>query len=61
MTMCELATAAIHKLPIKIMVLNNHYLGMVRQWQEHVLRRPQERRGPGGQSGLREAGRVLSG
>ncbi len=34
MTLCELATAAIHKLPIKIVVLNNHYLGMVRQWQE---------------------------
>ncbi|MEN8693401.1 MAG: biosynthetic-type acetolactate synthase large subunit [Akkermansiaceae bacterium] len=34
MTLFELATAAIHKLPIKILVLNNHYLGMVRQWQE---------------------------
>ncbi len=34
MTAFELATAALHKLPIKIVVLNNHYLGMVRQWQE---------------------------
>ncbi len=34
MTMCELATAALHKLPVKVLVLNNHYLGMVRQWQE---------------------------
>lgn len=34
MTLFELATAAILKLPIKILVLNNHYLGMVRQWQE---------------------------
>ena len=34
MTLCELATAALHKLPVKILVLNNHYLGMVRQWQE---------------------------
>ena len=34
MTLCELATAVIHKLPVKILVLNNHYLGMVRQWQE---------------------------
>jgi acetolactate synthase-1/2/3 large subunit len=34
MTLFELATACIHKLPIKIIVLNNHYLGMVRQWQE---------------------------
>ncbi len=34
MTMCELATAAINKVPIKVIVMNNHYLGMVRQWQE---------------------------
>jgi len=34
MTLYELATACIHKLPLKIFVLNNHYLGMVRQWQE---------------------------
>ncbi len=34
MTFNELATAVIHKLPLKILVLNNHYLGMVRQWQE---------------------------
>jgi acetolactate synthase-1/2/3 large subunit len=34
MTLCELATAAIHNLPVKILVLNNSYLGMVRQWQE---------------------------
>jgi acetolactate synthase I/II/III large subunit len=33
MTLSELATAAVHKLPIKIMIINNHYLGMVRQWQ----------------------------
>jgi acetolactate synthase I/II/III large subunit len=34
MTMPELATAALHKLPIKILIINNAYLGMVRQWQE---------------------------
>lgn len=34
MTLYELATAAIHKLPVKIFIMNNHYLGMVRQWQE---------------------------
>ena len=33
MTQSELATAAIHKLPIKVVIINNHYLGMVRQWQ----------------------------
>lgn len=30
----DLATAAAHKLPINICILNNMYLGMVRQWQE---------------------------
>lgn len=34
MTNQELTTAVLHKLPIKIFVMNNHYLGMVRQWQE---------------------------
>ncbi|SHI62140.1 biosynthetic-type acetolactate synthase large subunit [Halodesulfovibrio aestuarii] len=30
----ELMTAVSHKLPVKIVVLNNCFLGMVRQWQE---------------------------
>jgi len=30
----ELATGVINKLPIKIIILNNSYLGMVRQWQD---------------------------
>ncbi|MBC8388511.1 MAG: biosynthetic-type acetolactate synthase large subunit [Actinobacteria bacterium] len=30
----ELATAVVNKIPIKIMILNNGYLGMVRQWQQ---------------------------
>ena len=34
MTLCELATACVQKLPVKVLVINNHYLGMVRQWQE---------------------------
>jgi len=34
MTLCELATAVINRLPLIVLVLNNHYLGMVRQWQE---------------------------
>ena len=33
MTMCELATAAVHDLPVKVLVMDNAYLGMVRQWQ----------------------------
>jgi acetolactate synthase-1/2/3 large subunit len=34
MTMTELATAVQHNLPIKVCILNNGYMGMVRQWQE---------------------------
>jgi acetolactate synthase-1/2/3 large subunit len=34
MTQAELATAAIHSLPVKCLIVNNNYLGMVRQWQE---------------------------
>jgi len=34
MTMTELATAVEHNLPINVCILNNGYMGMVRQWQE---------------------------
>jgi acetolactate synthase I/II/III large subunit len=34
MTLQDLATAVEHELPIKIFILNNLFLGMVRQWQE---------------------------
>ena len=34
MTMQEMSAAVQHNLPIKIFILNNAYLGMVRQWQE---------------------------
>ena len=34
MNMQEMSTAAQYKLPVKIFILNNEYLGMVRQWQE---------------------------
>lgn len=34
MNIQELATAVGNKLPVKIAILNNGYLGMVRQWQE---------------------------
>jgi acetolactate synthase-1/2/3 large subunit len=34
MTLCELATIAENKLPVKFAILNNGFLGMVRQWQE---------------------------
>jgi acetolactate synthase-1/2/3 large subunit len=34
MTMQEMSTAVQYELPIKIFVINNQYMGMVRQWQE---------------------------
>lgn len=34
MNIQELATAVINKIPVKVAILNNCYLGMVRQWQE---------------------------
>ncbi|MEE2885677.1 MAG: biosynthetic-type acetolactate synthase large subunit [Chloroflexota bacterium] len=34
MTMCELATMVENKIPVKVALMNNSYLGMVRQWQE---------------------------
>ncbi|MGI8568965.1 MAG: acetolactate synthase 3 large subunit [Methylocella sp.] len=34
MNMQELSTAAQYRLPVKIFILNNEYMGMVRQWQE---------------------------
>ena len=34
MTCQELATCSQHQIPVKVFILNNGYLGMVRQWQE---------------------------
>ena len=34
MNMQEMATAVVNKLPVKVFVLNNHFHGMVRQWQD---------------------------
>ena len=34
MTMQEFSTAIQYRLPVKIFILNNHYMGMVRQWQQ---------------------------
>ena len=39
MTMCELATAVQERLDIKVAIINNGYLGMVRQWQEFFYER----------------------
>ncbi len=34
MTMCEIATMVENKIPVKIAIINNNFLGMVRQWQQ---------------------------
>ena len=34
MNIQEMSTAAQYRLPVKVFILNNQYLGMVRQWQE---------------------------
>lgn len=34
MTMCEMATAAYYKIPVKLFLMDNSHHGMVRQWQE---------------------------
>src|SRR5262249_61776746 len=40
MTMSELATAQLHRLPVKVLIVNNNYLGMIRQWQEMFYDNP---------------------
>ncbi len=34
MNIQELGTASQYRLPVKVFILNNEYMGMVRQWQE---------------------------
>src|SRR4029077_13550849 len=34
MNMQEMSTAVQHRLPVKVFIINNQYMGMVRQWQE---------------------------
>ncbi len=36
MNIQELATATQHRLPVKVILCNNHHMGMVRQWQELI-------------------------
>src|ERR1700737_555990 len=42
MTMCELATLVQEKIKVNIAIINNGYLGMVRQWQEFFYDRNYE-------------------
>jgi acetolactate synthase-1/2/3 large subunit len=44
MTLQELATCADHGLPVKVAIINNGHLGMIRQWQGKLYRRISEAR-----------------
>ncbi len=55
MSIPELATIASHALPIKIIVMNNGYLGMVRQVTNPFLQQPPQLRDPGLFSRCRKA------
>ncbi len=44
MTLQELATAKAYNLPVKVAIINNGYLGMVRQWQGKMFNRESETR-----------------
>ena len=59
MTMQEMSTAVQYRLPIKIFILNNSYMGMVRQWQELLHGGRYSRELFGGAAGFRQAGRGL--
>jgi len=39
MTLMELSTAVENQVPVKVVILNNHFQGMVRQWQELFYRK----------------------
>ena len=55
MTMCELATMVQENLKINIAIINNGFLGMVRQWQEFFYDRNYAG-DPAAESRFREAG-----
>ena len=69
MTAQELVTATVEQIPVKMAILNNSYLGMVRQWQEmfyderysevFLSQRPAELRAVGRGDGLRGPSRRL--
>ena len=60
MTMQEMSTAVQYHLPIKIFILNNQYMGMVRQWQELLHGGRYARAIPRRLPGFRQARRGLS-
>ena len=60
MTMQEMSTAVQYDLPVKIFILNNECMGMVRQWQQLLHGERYSHSYIGSAARLREAGRGLS-
>ena len=61
MNIQELATCAEDKIPVKVFIMNNGYLGMVRQWQELFWEKRYSHVDMGSLPGLRQARRGLRG
>ena len=59
MTMQEMSTAVQYRLPVKIFILNNQYMGMVRQWQQLLHGNRLSESYIGSAARFREAGRGL--
>ena len=59
MNIQEMATAMQYNIPVKIVLLNNGYLGMVRQWQELFYEQALLQHGHDLPARLREGGRGL--
>ena len=59
MNMQEMATAVVSKLPVKIIILNNGFHGMVRQWQDLFYEGRYASSDLGDDAGFREAGGSL--
>ena len=59
MNIQEMGTLAQYRLPVKIFILNNQYMGMVRQWQELLHGSRYSESYSRGAAGFREAGGEL--
>ena len=59
MNIQEMATLAQYRLPVKVFILNNQYMGMVRQWQELLHGGRYSESYYGRAAGFRQAGREL--
>ena len=59
MNIQEMGTLAQYRLPVKVFILNNQYMGMVRQWQELLHGGRYSESYSDGAAGFRQAGREL--